>query len=220
MKYCGRSTQYSHLVVNLSVPLVYCGQTVGWIKMKLGMEVGLSPSYIVLDSDPPKRGTLAQPPHFSVRPCLLWPNGWMDQLPLGMEVRLGPGHAVKWGAKGHSPPIFGPSLLWIVLDGDPAPPKRSTAPPLLFGSCVLLPNGWMDQDATWYGGGPQPRPHCVKWAPSSPQKGSQQPPPLFRPCLFWPNGCPSQLLVSIWFYSYLLSCCILHIILPLIKSFN
>jgi len=26
----------------LSVTLVYCGQTVGWIKMPLGMEVGLS----------------------------------------------------------------------------------------------------------------------------------------------------------------------------------
>jgi len=25
----------------LSVTLVYCGQTVGWIKIKLGMEVGL-----------------------------------------------------------------------------------------------------------------------------------------------------------------------------------
>ena len=27
----------------LSVMLVYCGQMVGWIQMKLGMEVGLSP---------------------------------------------------------------------------------------------------------------------------------------------------------------------------------
>jgi len=25
----------------LSVTLVYCGQTVGWIKMKLGVQVGL-----------------------------------------------------------------------------------------------------------------------------------------------------------------------------------
>jgi len=41
----------------LSVTLVYCGQMVGWIKMKLGMEVGLG--HIVLDGDPapPKRGT-------------------------------------------------------------------------------------------------------------------------------------------------------------------
>ena len=41
----------------LSVTLVYCGQTVRWIKMKLGMEVGLGPGHIVLDGDPapPKR---------------------------------------------------------------------------------------------------------------------------------------------------------------------
>jgi len=35
----------------LSVTLVYCGQTVGWIKMPLGMEVGLGPGDIVLDGD-------------------------------------------------------------------------------------------------------------------------------------------------------------------------
>jgi len=40
----------------LSVMLVYCGQTVGWIMIKLGMQVGLGPGHIVL-----------------------WPNGWMDQ---------------------------------------------------------------------------------------------------------------------------------------------
>ena len=36
----------------LYVTLVYCGQTVGWIKMKLGVQVGLGPSHIVLDGDP------------------------------------------------------------------------------------------------------------------------------------------------------------------------
>jgi len=46
--------------VCLSVTLVYCGQTVGWIKVKLGMQVGLSPGHIMLDGDPaplPQRGT-------------------------------------------------------------------------------------------------------------------------------------------------------------------
>ena len=41
----------------LSVALVYCGQTVVWIKMPLGMEVScLGPGHIVLDGDrgPPK----------------------------------------------------------------------------------------------------------------------------------------------------------------------
>jgi len=42
----------------LSVTLVYCGQTVGWIKMKLGIQVGLGPGHIVLDGDPapPRKG--------------------------------------------------------------------------------------------------------------------------------------------------------------------
>jgi len=37
--------------VCLSVTLVYCGQTVGWIKMKLGIQVGLGPGDVVLDGD-------------------------------------------------------------------------------------------------------------------------------------------------------------------------
>jgi len=53
----------------LSVTLVYCGcgQTVAWIKMPLGMEVGLGPGHIVLDGDPaplPQKG-VQQPPLFS-----------------------------------------------------------------------------------------------------------------------------------------------------------
>ena len=90
----------------------YCGQTVGWIKMKLGMEVGLGPGHIVLD---------------------------------GTKLLL---------PKGAQPPSLGPCLLW--------------------------PNGWMDQDATWCGGRPQPSPHCVRWGPSSHSpKGCSL--PNFRP---------------------------------------
>ena len=38
----------------------------------------------------------------------------------------------------------------------------------------------MDQDATWYGGRPWPRPHCARWGPSSlSNKGAQ--PHNFRP---------------------------------------
>jgi len=33
----------------LSVTLVYCGQTVGWINMKLGIQVGLDNGHIVSD---------------------------------------------------------------------------------------------------------------------------------------------------------------------------
>ena len=38
---------------------MYCGQTAAWIKMPLGMEVGLGPGHIVLDGEPcssPKKG--------------------------------------------------------------------------------------------------------------------------------------------------------------------
>jgi len=44
---------------------VYCGQTAGWVKLGLGMAVGLSPCDIVLDGDPvpiPTKG--AEPPNF------------------------------------------------------------------------------------------------------------------------------------------------------------
>jgi len=67
-------------VVCLSVMLVYCGQTTGWIKMPLGPEVGLGPGNVVLDGDPslPQKGGWHSPlPNFD--PCLLWPSGWMDQ---------------------------------------------------------------------------------------------------------------------------------------------
>jgi len=50
----------------LSVTMVYCGQTVGLIKMPLGTEVGLGQRDIVLDKDPaPPRKEAQQPSHFS-----------------------------------------------------------------------------------------------------------------------------------------------------------
>jgi len=63
--------------VCLSVTLVYCGQIFGWIKMKLGMQVGLGPGHFVLDGDPGPSPQRAQPPIFGS--YLLWPNGSMDQ---------------------------------------------------------------------------------------------------------------------------------------------
>jgi len=38
--------------VCLSATMVYCGKTVGWIKMKLVTKVDLDPGYIVLNRDP------------------------------------------------------------------------------------------------------------------------------------------------------------------------
>jgi len=57
---------------------VYCDQTTGWIKMALGMEVGLGPRHIVLDGDPaplPKKGDSSS----IFGPFLLCPNGCMNQ---------------------------------------------------------------------------------------------------------------------------------------------
>jgi len=74
---------------------VYCDQMAAWIKMPLGMEVGLAPGHIVLDKDPaPLCQKGAQPPNFG--PCLLWPNGWVDQYTTWYECRPHPGqHCVR-----------------------------------------------------------------------------------------------------------------------------
>jgi len=59
---------------------VYCGQMAAWIKMPLGTEVDLGLRDIVFDVDPAtprKKGHTYHQPIFG--PCLLWPNGWMDE---------------------------------------------------------------------------------------------------------------------------------------------
>jgi len=66
---------------------VYCGQTAGWIKMLLRMEVGLIPGDFVLDGDPApssKKG-LEPPPQFSVHVYCGQTAGCI-KMPLGMEV--------------------------------------------------------------------------------------------------------------------------------------
>ena len=64
---------------------------------------------------------------------------------------------------------------------------------------VLWPNGWMDQDTTWYGGRPRPRRHCVTRGTSSPTETDTIAPTLGT-CLLWPNGRPSQQLLSSCYY--------------------
>jgi len=138
----------------------YSGQTAGWIKMPLGMEVhGDQPPH-------PKNGA-ERPSQFSAHVYCGQTAGWM-KVALGMQVGLGPGHTV--------------------LDGDPAPlPKRGQTSPQIFGPFLLWPNDWMDQDATWHVGRPQPRRLCVRWGSSPlPQNGAE--PPIFGQCLLWPNG--------------------------------
>jgi len=71
------------------------------------------------------------------------------------------------------------ATLYKVGSGDPSPfpQKRGQSPPI-FGPFLLLPNGCMDQDATWYGGRPRPTQHCVRWGPSSLSSKGPQPPIL------------------------------------------
>jgi len=78
-----------------------------------------------LRSSPPQRGTATQ---FSAHVCCGQTAGWI-KMPLGKEVSVSSGH--------------------IVVDGDPAPLLQKGIDPTIFGPCLLWPNGWMDQDATW-----------------------------------------------------------------------
>ena len=67
----------------------------GWIKLPLGMEIGLAPGDFVLDGDPlplPKR--MAEPPQFSAYVYCDQTVGWM-KLVLGMVVGLSPGEFVR-----------------------------------------------------------------------------------------------------------------------------
>jgi len=104
---------------------MYCGQRVGRIKMKLGMQVGLGPGHIVLDGDPaplshsgpsshPQRklpkfptGDTASPtqllPNFSAHICCGQMAEWM-KIPLSTEVDLSPGIIVLHGDPAHPPP--------------------------------------------------------------------------------------------------------------------
>jgi len=68
--------------------MLYCGQTLGWIKMKLNMEVCLGPGDFVLDGDPAPLIKGHNPKIFG--PCLLWPNGRPSQLLLSSfkEIKL------------------------------------------------------------------------------------------------------------------------------------
>ena len=70
------------------------------------------------------------------------------------------------------------------------PSKKGHSPHPILGPCLLWLNGWMDQDATWYGGTPRPRRRCVRRGPSCPLKGApkRSTAPVLGPCLLWPNG--------------------------------
>jgi len=63
------------------VTLVYCGQTVGRIKMKLG----IVPRHIVLDGDPGPPSPKGRSPQFSAHICCGQMARWI-KIPLGRKV--------------------------------------------------------------------------------------------------------------------------------------
>ena len=84
-------------------PFLLYSQTVGCIKMPLGMEVGLSPDDFVLDGDP-----ALNPNQFSAHICCGDTAAWI-KMPLGVtEVGLG--------------------LCDIVFDVHPATPRKRGTP--------------------------------------------------------------------------------------------
>jgi len=78
VRLCYRTVVVSACPVCLSVTLVYCGQTVGWINTKHGMQVGLGPGHIVLDGDPappPTKGGRAPPNYRPISVVAKWLDG-------------------------------------------------------------------------------------------------------------------------------------------------
>ena len=94
---------------------VYCGQTAEWIKVALGMEVGLCPRHIVLGGEPaplPKKRA-KPPPKFSDYIYCGQTAGCI-KVPLGMEVGFSLGDCVRWGP---SPSFWPMSIVAKWLDG-------------------------------------------------------------------------------------------------------
>jgi len=126
---------------------MYCGQTVGRIKMKLDMNVCLGPDHIVLDGDPTPPPQKGAEPRQIFGSCLLWPDGCMDQ------------DATWYGGRPRPRPHCGSFMVTQL----PLPEKGHS--PKFLAHVYCGQNGWMDQNVTWYDGRPRPRPHCVTWGP-------------------------------------------------------
>ena len=94
--------------VCLSVTLVYsmyCGQMVGWINMKLGMQVGLSPGH-ELDGEREREREFI---------CHKIKKNIQNQSKLTIVAGYQKGKPISYPSskRGRSPPpIFGPCLLW------------------------------------------------------------------------------------------------------------
>jgi len=96
-------------------PHTYCGQTAVWIKMVLGMEIGLSPGDFVLDGDPapsPQKGA-ETPPQFSSN-FYCGKTAGCIKMPLGMEVGLSRGDFVLHGHPA-GPLNFRPMFVIVIV---------------------------------------------------------------------------------------------------------
>ena len=126
----------------------------------------------------PKKGE--QPPIFG--PCLLWPNGWMDQdaTCFGGRPRPSPRpHCARWGPSSASP-------------------KRGHSPQFSAHVCCGQTASWIKICYFYYECRPRPTSHYVTMGTQLPlPKGAQ--PPIFCPFLLWPNGRPSQLLLNTYY---------------------
>ena len=109
----------------LSVTFVHCGQTVGRIKMKLAMQVGLGPGHTLLDGDPAPPSSKGHSPPPNFRPILLRPNGCMDQdvtwygarpRPRRLYVRWGPSLPYAKRERSHLPNFWPISIVAKRLD--------------------------------------------------------------------------------------------------------
>ena len=143
---------------------ICCSQTVGWIKMKLGMEGGIGPGHTMLHGDRapcPERGTAPDYWPISIYSqtagWIKMPCTWYGGRPNSRQRR----HCVRWRSsyllKGKQHPQFsahvycGQTARWtnmpvatevdlgpghIVLDGNHPPPERGPAAPFLFSAHV------------------------------------------------------------------------------------
>jgi len=183
---------------------VYCVKTDGWIKMVLGVEVGLSPGVFVLDGDspPPKYG-VEPPPQFSAyfycgqtAGCIRYAT-WLGgrPQPRGLCVRWGPSPLPKKGAellrnfRPMSTGNCGQTAVWIkmalgtevglgpddiVLDGDPAPPSPKSGQSPLTIFRPMSIVAKLLDGSRWH--------LAWRWALVQ-ATGQSPPPPIFGPCL-------------------------------------
>jgi len=158
---------------------VCCGQTVGWIKMALGMEVGLSPGDSVRWGPSHLSQKGRSPTQFSAH-VFCGQTAARIKMLLGTEVGLG--------------------LRDIVFDVDPATPRKRGTPT----STQFLAHVYSGQMAGWmktpFGTEVELGPgHIFLDGVPAPAKGAQQP-PIFGPCQLWlrsPISATAELLIQI-----------------------